>query len=92
MRCRPLEYAIAEAASHRRRDAVAVLRDVTERTQHEQAIKQARAEAERANDRKSRFVATMSRELMGHMRWRVDDHHRDHETALRTDTRANKRA
>jgi two-component system, cell cycle sensor histidine kinase DivJ len=61
MRCRPLEQAAVEAGS--RREVVAVLRDVTERKQQEQALEDARAEAERANAAKSRFLATMSHEL-----------------------------
>ncbi len=40
-----------------------MLRDVSARKQHEEAIEHARAEAERANARKSRFLATMSHEL-----------------------------
>ena len=42
---------------------VAVLRDVTERKRQEQALEDARTEAERANAAKSRFLATMSHEL-----------------------------
>ena len=40
-----------------------MLRDVTERKGQEQALLDARAEAERANAAKSRFLATMSHEL-----------------------------
>ncbi len=61
MRCRPLEQ--LEAAGQDRREVVAVLRDVTERKCQEQALGEARAEAERANAAKSRFLATMSHEL-----------------------------
>ena len=39
------------------------MRDVTERKEQEQALEEARAEAERANAAKSRFLATMSHEL-----------------------------
>ena len=39
------------------------MRDVTERKRQEQALEPARAEAERANAAKSRFLATMSHEL-----------------------------
>ena len=39
------------------------MRDVTERKTQEQALEEARAEAERANAAKSRFLATMSHEL-----------------------------
>src|SRR5262249_54230120 len=42
---------------------VAVLRDVTERKRHEEALGIARAEAEKADAAKSRFLATMSHEL-----------------------------
>ena len=39
------------------------MRDITERKAQEQAIEDARAEAERANAAKSHFLATMSHEL-----------------------------
>ena len=52
-----------EPAGQDRREVVAVLRDVTERKRQEQALEQARADAERANAAKSRFLATMSHEL-----------------------------
>ena len=61
MRCRPLQQATIEPGS--RREVVAVLRDVTERKRQLQALEQARAEAERANAAKTRFLATMSHEL-----------------------------
>ena len=63
MRCRPLEQPTAEGGGHDRREVVAVLRDVTERKRQEQALEDARTEAERANAAKSRFLATMSHEL-----------------------------
>ena len=63
MRCRPLEQAGADAGEADRREVVAVLRDVTGRKQQQQALEDARAEAERANAAKSRFLATMSHEL-----------------------------
>ncbi len=40
-----------------------MLRDVSRRKRHEEALEEARAEAERANASKSRFLATMSHEL-----------------------------
>jgi two-component system, cell cycle sensor histidine kinase DivJ len=63
MRCRPLEQAIADTGAQDRREVVAVLRDVTERTRQQRALLDAHAEAERANEAKSRFLATMSHEL-----------------------------
>jgi cell cycle sensor histidine kinase DivJ len=63
MRCRPLDQAIGDAIALESREVVAVLRDVTERKTQEQALEEARAEAERANAAKSRFLATMSHEL-----------------------------
>ena len=61
MRCRPLDQ--ADGATMREREVVAVLRDISERKAQEQALEDARAEAERANAAKSRFLATMSHEL-----------------------------
>jgi two-component system, cell cycle sensor histidine kinase DivJ len=63
MRCRPLDQPTAEVGTRGRREVVAVLRDVTERKRQEQALEDARTEAERANAAKSRFLATMSHEL-----------------------------
>jgi cell cycle sensor histidine kinase DivJ len=62
MRCRPLDGAAGEADAGDR-GVVAVMRDVTERKLQEQALEEARAEAEQANTSKSRFLATMSHEL-----------------------------
>jgi cell cycle sensor histidine kinase DivJ len=62
MRCRPLDGA-AGATDDAVREVVAVMRDVTERKLQEQALEDARAEAEQANTSKSRFLATMSHEL-----------------------------
>ncbi len=62
MRCRPLDHA-ADPSHSGGREVVAVLRDVSERKIQEQAIEIARAEQERTNASKSRFLATMSHEL-----------------------------
>ena len=51
------------ASEAARREVVAVLRDISERKAQEHAIEDARAESERANAAKSRFLATMSHEL-----------------------------
>jgi len=63
MRCRPLDRVLGEAATPNDREVVAVMRDVTERKTQEQALEDARREAEQANVAKSRFLATMSHEL-----------------------------
>ena len=63
MRCRPLQQATANGSGEDYPEVVAVLRDVSARKQHQQALEDARAEADRANVRKSRFLATMSHEL-----------------------------
>jgi cell cycle sensor histidine kinase DivJ len=62
MRCRPFDR-VTGTASAGDREVVAVLRDVSERKTQERAIEIARAESERANAAKSRFLATMSHEL-----------------------------
>jgi cell cycle sensor histidine kinase DivJ len=62
MRCRPLDGADS-TKDDTRREVVAVMRDVTERKTQEQALEEARAEAEKATAAKSRFLATMSHEL-----------------------------
>ena len=61
MRCRPLEG--ADIPADARPQVIAVMRDVTERKLQEQALVEARAQAERANAAKSRFLATMTHEL-----------------------------
>lgn len=65
MRCRPLESNLTTTAASNagETEVVAVMRDITERKIHEQALDQARAEADRADAAKSRFLATMSHEL-----------------------------
>jgi cell cycle sensor histidine kinase DivJ len=62
MRCQPLDRA-GKIVSADEREVVAVLRDVSERKTNERAVEIARAESERANAAKSRFLATMSHEL-----------------------------
>jgi two-component system, cell cycle sensor histidine kinase DivJ len=62
MRCRPLVHA-AEVPDSSTGEVVAVLRDVSERKAQEEALENARAESDRANAAKSRFLATMSHEL-----------------------------
>ena len=61
MRCRPLDRDAKKGSGEC--EVVAVLRDVSERKSQERAIEIARAESERANAAKSRFLATMSHEL-----------------------------
>jgi cell cycle sensor histidine kinase DivJ len=60
MRCRLLEGGTDEKNG---REVVAVMRDVSDRKHQEQALDEARAESERANAAKTRFLATMSHEL-----------------------------
>ena len=62
MRCKPLEP-VAEAASPSQAGVVAVLRDVSERKNQEQALDLARNAAEKADASRTRFLATMSHEL-----------------------------
>jgi cell cycle sensor histidine kinase DivJ len=57
MRCRPRESTAGE------REVIAVLRDISERKLQDRAIETARAETERADAAKIRFIATMSHEL-----------------------------
>jgi len=61
MRCRPLDQTNGEAG--RGREVVAVIRDVSDRKSQELALEEARAQSERANAAKTRFLATMSHEL-----------------------------
>jgi two-component system, cell cycle sensor histidine kinase DivJ len=62
MRCRPLEQA-RPAAVAADGEVVAVMRDITERKAQEQALEDARSEADKAHAAKSQFLATMSHEL-----------------------------
>ncbi len=62
MRCRPMDDPQINLPGQDA-EIVAVMRDVTERKRQEQALHAARAEAERADAAKTRFLATMSHEL-----------------------------
>jgi cell cycle sensor histidine kinase DivJ len=62
MRCRPLQCVQTDPDGGQV-EVVAVMRDVTERKVQEQALHDARVEAEQADAAKSRFLATMSHEL-----------------------------
>ncbi len=62
MRCRPMERPNG-APPVSGSEVVAVMRDIGERKAQEHALETARAEADRANDTRSRFLATMSHEL-----------------------------
>ena len=62
MRCRPLEQ-VQKILKSPEADVVAVMRDVTDRKNQEQALDLARAAAEQADASKTRFLATMSHEL-----------------------------
>ena len=62
MRCRALDRPRREG-TEKAREVVAVMRDITDRKTQDQAIQEARSEAEEANAAKGRFLATMSHEL-----------------------------
>ena len=62
MRCRPMDQ-VSATAGQDDREVVAVMRDVTERKTQEQELDDARAETEKANAAKNKFLATMSHEL-----------------------------
>jgi cell cycle sensor histidine kinase DivJ len=63
MRCRPLDHPVGQDAAGDGREVVAVMREVSERKARQQAVEEARSQAERANAAKSRFLATMTHEL-----------------------------
>jgi cell cycle sensor histidine kinase DivJ len=63
MRCRPLDGALRDKRTAETPEVVAVMRDISERKAQEHTVQDARADAERANLAKSRFLATMSHEL-----------------------------
>jgi two-component system, cell cycle sensor histidine kinase DivJ len=62
MRCRRLEQT-EETATSGEAEVVAVMREVTERKNQEQALDLARSAAEQADASRTRFLATMSHEL-----------------------------
>lgn len=62
MRCRPLDQESARDMACEA-EVVAVMRDVTDRKNQEQALEEARSAAEAADAAKTRFLATMSHEL-----------------------------
>jgi cell cycle sensor histidine kinase DivJ len=62
-RCRALDEPLANERARAGSQVVAVTRDISRRKSDEHALESARTEAERANDAKSRFLATMSHEL-----------------------------
>jgi two-component system, cell cycle sensor histidine kinase DivJ len=62
MRCRPLDR-LHETPGASEAEVVAVMRDVTDRKNQEEALDLARSAAEHADASKTRFLATMSHEL-----------------------------
>jgi cell cycle sensor histidine kinase DivJ len=62
MRCRKVDQANAGVTTAEP-EVVAVMRDVTERKNQEEALERARAEADHANAAKVKFLANMSHEL-----------------------------
>jgi two-component system, cell cycle sensor histidine kinase DivJ len=63
MRCRPFEGDPGRPGDGARPEVIAVMREVTERKMRQDALIAARAEAERANAAKSRFLASIGHEL-----------------------------
>jgi cell cycle sensor histidine kinase DivJ len=63
MRCRPWDGHPARRSGATQPETIAVMRDVTERKSRHDALITARADAERANAAKSRFLASIGHEL-----------------------------
>jgi cell cycle sensor histidine kinase DivJ len=63
MQCKPLDLPQRPNGGGTGREVVAVLRDVSKQKAQQQALIDARAEAERGNSAKSQFLAIMSHEL-----------------------------
>ncbi|PWC58897.1 histidine kinase [Azospirillum sp. TSH7] len=59
----PIELAIAEWTSGKRRYFSGIIRDITERKSAEDALRASKAEADRANVAKSKFLAAASHDL-----------------------------
>jgi cell cycle sensor histidine kinase DivJ len=63
MRCRLVDHSVEHTALPGGHEVVAVLRDIGMRKTQEETLEATRAELERANAGKNRFLATMSHEL-----------------------------
>lgn len=59
----PVEISLSPAVDEDRTLAVAAIRDITDRREIQNALREAREAADRANDAKSRFLATASHDL-----------------------------